>query len=143
MGKDSEKLRKVKEEMKKIGKEVSKTGPCIIWNLEQSIEMHGTDFSTDFHFFIKYKNPDNILDKIDKIFDERLFKSIITKHEHDKGHIEGTVNDYILITYTTLIAPDEITFNWTEIPAKFDKNFSRDYKKEGSLESYISDYINN
>jgi len=143
MGKDTVKLKKLRKEVAQIGKRVSKTGPCIIWNLEQSKEMHGTDFCTDFHFFIKYKNPENILDKIDRIFDERLYKSIITKQEHSKGHIKGTVNDYMLITYTTLLAPEKISFGWTEIPSKFDKNFSRDYKKGGSLEGYISDYINN
>lgn len=137
-----EKVEKLKKEIKKIGKKVSKIGPCIIWNREQSEKMHGNDYCTDFHFFIKYKNPANILDKIDKIFDEMPFKSIINKQEHSKGPIRGTVNEYLLITYTTLRVPERMYFDWTNIPVKFDKNFSNDFKKKGSLEEYIYDYIN-
>ena len=138
MDKDAEKLRK---EIGKITKGVGKTGPCILWNMEQSEEMHGSDYCIDFHFFVKYKNPDNILDKIDKLFDERNFKSSLTKKEHLRGHVEGTVNDYVLITYTTLLAPEDMSFGWTDIPVKSDKNFSKDYKKGGSLEEYISRFI--
>ena len=143
MGKKTEKVKKLEKKVKKIGRKISRTGPCIIWNVEQSTYMHGSDFCSDFHFFIKYKNPENILDKIDKLFDERIFKSPVNKQEHDRGHIKGTVNDYILITYTTYHAPEEMDFSWTDIPTESDKNFSNDFKKKGSLEEYISLYINN
>jgi hypothetical protein len=121
--------------------ELDFSGACILWNIEQSEDMHGEDYDIDFHFFVKYRNPCFILSKIEKIFDERSFKSPLRKEEHLNGHVEGSVNDYILVTYTTSRAPEKISFDWTEIPVKFDKCLSKSYRKNGKLEDYVSKFI--
>ena len=111
------------------------------WNKEQSEEMHGGDYCIDFHFFIKSRNPQNILDKIEDIFDQRIFKAPLSKHEIVKGHVAGTINDYILVTYTTSRAPDKFSFDWTDLPVIPDKNLSNNYKKHGNIEDYIKRFL--
>ena len=122
-------------------KHVSNRVPQIRWNKEQSGEMHGDDYCADFYFFIKSRNPQNILDKIEDIFNKRIFKSPLDKQEIAKGHISGTTNDYVLIKYTTSREPDRFFFGWTDLPAIIDKNLSNHYKKKGNIEDYIQRFL--
>ena len=140
------KKEKVKELEKDLGsgsRSFDSSGECIIWNEEMSQERHGDDYCKDYHFFVKYRNPEIIFDKIEEIFNQREFTSPLDRKDRLEGHVKGTVNDYKLVTYTTSRAPEKISFGWTKLPVNKDKNLSDDYKKGGNIEKYVTRFIDN
>jgi len=114
----------------------------IRWNCETA-NMGEMDFDNQkvkYNFFIIYRNPNLILEKILDNFQMDFHPSM----EEDlkiEGKIEKSVNSYILISYLANRVVSNLDFGFTKIPVIKDKNLTNRYKKKGSLEDYIQKFI--
>jgi hypothetical protein len=117
--------------------------PQIRWNLEpaEAGEYHFDDQKVMYNFFIIYRNPDLILNKLLEQFQEGEFHPVLEQIEKIEGDISKTVNQYLFVSYYSNRALDRLKFDFTELSVVKDSNLTNKYRKRGNVENYIQKFL--
>lgn len=117
--------------------------PQIRWNQEpaETGEHHFDDQKVMYNFFVIYRNPEIILNKILEQFQKGEFHPVLEQVEKLEGDVPKTVNQYLFASYHSNRSLDRLDFNFTELPVVRDSNLTNKYRKRGNVENYIQKFI--
>jgi hypothetical protein len=124
-----------------MGNSLPKDKQFIAYKMFASKEFHGNDPRAEFNFLIKYRNPKNIVDKIRRQFTNQTFKTAIDVNPILEGHIDGTVNDCLLVNFVVTRVPNKLDWSWTKMQVIEDPNLFPGYRKDRTVEEYAENYI--
>lgn len=138
-------MKNIEEFLGRKGREkfISSRVPQIRWNQEpaETGEHHFDDQKGMYNFFIIYRNPKIILNKILEQFQEGEFHPVLEQVEKLEGDIPKTVNQYLFVSYLSNRFLDRLNFDFTELPVVKDSNLTNKYLKRGNVEKYIQKFI--